>query len=78
MYLLKWWSQPTYRGNRGRSWRSTIFTQRIELKNVLDDNPSLRSQFTHFLESYVLGVTKTGLDKSTFPAAFSQTGWRWK
>jgi hypothetical protein len=38
-HLLKWRFQPEH---RSRSWRSTIHTQRREIKQLLDDNPSLR------------------------------------
>jgi hypothetical protein len=38
-HLLKWHYQPEH---RSRSWRSTIGTQRSEIYDVLDDNPSLR------------------------------------
>jgi hypothetical protein len=37
-HLLKWHYQPEL---RSRSWRSTIGTQRSEIYEVLDDNPSL-------------------------------------
>lgn len=38
-HLLKWHYQPEH---RSRGWRSTIETQRNEILEVLDDNPSLR------------------------------------
>ena len=37
-HLLKWQFQPEH---RSRGWRSTIQTQRREIRSVLDDNPSL-------------------------------------
>src|SRR2546426_519054 len=39
LHLLKWQQQP---GKRSRSWRATIATQRAELKDLLDQSPSLR------------------------------------
>jgi hypothetical protein len=39
-HLLKWQYQPQ---RRGRSWRSTIRTQRRELDTVLADSPSLKA-----------------------------------
>jgi hypothetical protein len=39
MHLLKWCYQPT---EHSRSWRSTIRTQRRELRRLLEQNPSLR------------------------------------
>jgi hypothetical protein len=40
MHLLKWRYQPA---EHSRSWRSTIRTQRRELRRLLEQNPSLRS-----------------------------------
>jgi hypothetical protein len=39
-HLLKWEYQPEH---RSRSWRSSIFTQRDEINETLDDSPSLRA-----------------------------------
>ena len=38
-HLLKWKYQPTY---QGRSWALTIKGQRNDLKDLLDDSPSLK------------------------------------
>jgi hypothetical protein len=38
-HLLKWKYQPDQRSS---SWRGTIRVQRIDIADVLDDNPSLR------------------------------------
>src|SRR6266849_1972761 len=38
MHLLKWRYQPS---EHSRSWRSTIRTQRRELRRLLQQNPSL-------------------------------------
>jgi len=40
-HLLKWHYQPEL---RSRSWRSTIWTQRKEIEELLEDNPSLRAR----------------------------------
>src|SRR5213076_749178 len=39
MHMLKWDHQPA---RRGRSWSLSIKTQRLELDDVLKDNPGLR------------------------------------
>ena len=52
MHLLKWRYQPEGH-QHGHSWRSTIRTQRRELRLLLRDNPSLRPQVpTVVIESY--------------------------
>ncbi|MCA9506845.1 MAG: DUF29 domain-containing protein [Myxococcales bacterium] len=39
-HLLKWKFQPDF---RGRSWHGTIKEQRLRLKEIIEDNPSLKS-----------------------------------
>ncbi|MBF0606509.1 MAG: DUF29 domain-containing protein [Candidatus Magnetobacterium sp. LHC-1] len=39
MHLLKWQYQPK---RRCKSWRSTIIIQRQDIKNLLEDSPSLK------------------------------------
>lgn len=41
-HLLKWQYQPTY---RGISWRRTIFNQRNEINDLIEDSPSLANHF---------------------------------
>ena len=45
-HLLKWRYQPSRRPDdiSGRSWRGTIREQRSSLKDLLVDNPSLKSK----------------------------------
>lgn len=38
MHLLKWEFQPERRGN---SWRASIYHQRLKLKKLLEESPSL-------------------------------------
>ncbi len=68
-HLLKWKIQPEKRGN---SWRATIEIQRIDLKEHLRDNPSLKHQLDErFKDSYrkgiLLAVKETELHPSKFP-----------
>jgi len=71
MHLLKWRYQPEGR-QRGHSWRSTIRTQRRELRLLLRDNPGLRPQVpTIVIESYpdarTEALDETGLPDATLP-----------
>lgn len=45
-HLLKWEHQPH---KRSRSWLSTIRIQRIELEDLIEDNPSLQPYFEEAL-----------------------------
>ncbi|ADJ29170.1 protein of unknown function DUF29 [Nitrosococcus watsonii C-113] len=77
MHLLKWQYQPDRRGHR---WRATVKEQRLRVKRLLRDNPSLQSQFatinTEAYESAVLkAVADTHKAETTFPSTFEQTGW---
>lgn len=69
-HLLKWRFQPAY---RSRSCLATIEEQRLSLCDLLDENPSLRSQVDERMrKAHPLAVLptikETGLDKSTFPS----------
>ncbi|HMV38960.1 MAG TPA: DUF29 domain-containing protein [Plasticicumulans sp.] len=69
MHLLKWQFQP---GRRSPSWRSTIRIQRIEVAELLADNPSLKPQLDAFLaqayrKARLLAAGETGLDEGGFP-----------
>jgi len=68
-HLLKWEHQPV---RRSRSWRNTISAQRMDLKELLEDSPSLRRDLEKKIErSYEKAKLKaedeTGLDKECFP-----------
>ena len=69
VHLLKWQFQPIRRGN---SWRITIEQQRLEFKDVLDDNPSLKPLLDAILlqaytKAKVAASKETAIDKSVFP-----------
>ena len=69
VHLLKWQFQPIRRGN---SWRITIEQQRLEFKDVLDDNPSLKPLLDVILQqaytkAKVAASKETAIDKSVFP-----------
>ncbi len=68
-HLLKWDYQPD---QRSKSWKSTMMTQRKELKLLLMDNPSLRRLIPEavnqiFKDSVDFAVDETGLPESAFP-----------
>ncbi len=68
-HLLKWKFQPVRRSN---SWKLTIKNQRMELKDLLEDSPSLKKEledkFNHAYEKAVLiAAEQTGFDESEFP-----------
>jgi hypothetical protein len=74
-HLLKWQVQSDL---RSRSWHSTIRTQRLELKLLLDDSPSLRATVDEFVTnaySYALNavVKETGLLLPRFPKSCPYT-----
>jgi hypothetical protein len=76
VHLLKWKYQPA---RRGRSWQLTCKGQRINFEEILDDNPSLKSQLDALLsraydKAVIDAATETGLDEETFP---SSCPWSW-
>jgi len=73
-HLLKWEHQPEQRSN---SWRSTIVSQRRELRQLLESG-SLRRHATEVLmKAYREAITQasadTGLPEQTFPAELQMT-----
>jgi hypothetical protein len=68
-HLLKWEYQPDY---RGRSWRSSISEQRVQLEEQLEESPSLKPQAPDLLikaypKAVKMAAKETGLAVSTFP-----------
>ena len=68
-HLLKWVYQPERRGN---SWIATIEEQRLEVSDLIQDNPSLQyhleQQFEKaYTKAILFAVKETNLSKSTFP-----------
>ena len=69
-HLLKWQHQPERRGN---SWRLTIEVQRLDLQDLLKQNPSLRPQLAEriqdaYRKAILLAAQETGIAKTQFPA----------
>ena len=71
MHVLKWDHQPE---RRSRSWSGTIATQRIELEDVLGDNPGLKARIEEaitraYRKARLEAATETELNLKTFPEA---------
>ncbi len=71
MHLLKWQYQLV---KRSTSWRNTIAVQRIDIRELLEDSPSLRREVADKIavayEKAVLAAeVETGIEKQNFPAA---------
>ncbi|MPZ58726.1 MAG: DUF29 family protein [Rhizobiales bacterium] len=69
MHMLKWDHQPE---RRTRSWALTIDTQRLEIEDVLGDNPGLRPRLDEavgraYRKARNEAATETGLERSLFP-----------
>jgi hypothetical protein len=69
-HLLKWRYQPE---RRGASWRRTIATQRIGIRRLLEQNPSLKPATAEMaVEAYAdatrLAAAATSLSPAVFPA----------
>jgi hypothetical protein len=69
MHMLKWDHQPE---RRSRSWALTIDTQRLEIADVLGDNPGLRPRIGEavtraYRKARNEAATETGLERDLFP-----------
>jgi hypothetical protein len=69
MHMLKWDHQPA---RRSRSWSVTIATQRIELEDVLADNPGLEPRINEaiargYRKARLEAANETELRVTTFP-----------
>jgi hypothetical protein len=75
MHMLKWDYQPQ---RRGRSCMLSIKGQRLELEDVLADNPGLKPHIPEATErayrkARIEAAKETGLDENTFPKACPYT-----
>lgn len=74
-HLLKWQFQPE---NRSNNWLGTIREQRVQIKLLLKDSPSLKPYLGQvFLDAYELGlalaIRETQLGEPVFPEACPYT-----
>ena len=70
MHLLKWQYQTV---RRSTSWRNTIAVQRIDILDLLEDSPSLRTEILDKIEiayekAVLAAEVETGIEKANFPA----------
>ena len=68
-HLLKWHYQPQ---RRSQSWRATLRLQRIEIVDLLNDNPSLKPYLEEaidraYLRGLAIAVEETKLSNELFP-----------
>src|SRR5262245_39666220 len=71
LHMLKWDHQPE---KRSRSWALTARTQRLEVEDVLSDNPSLKPRIAEamargYRKARIEAAKETGLDEHVFPAS---------
>ena len=71
MHMLKWDHQPN---RRSRSWALTIEEQRLEIEDVLGDNPGLRPRVGEavtraYRRARLEAARETGLEEGTFAIA---------
>ena len=69
LHMLKWDHQPR---KRSRSWAVSIAAQRIEIEDVLADNPGLRPRIPEamaraYRQARTLAARETGLPEGAFP-----------
>jgi hypothetical protein len=69
VHILKWDHQPR---KRSRSWTLSIKTQRIEVADVLADNPGLKPRVGEaiaraYRKARIDAAKETGLDETVFP-----------
>ena len=69
MHILKWDHQPT---KRSRSWMLSIHALRLDLDDVLSDNPGLKPRIPEavgraYRKARLEAAKETGLELSVFP-----------
>ncbi len=70
MHLLKWQYQAV---KRSTSWRNTIAVQRIDIRELLEDSPSLETEISGkiavaYEKAKLAAEVETGIEKQNFPA----------
>jgi len=71
LHMLKWDHQPA---RRSRSWMLSIKQARLDITDILDDNPSLKPRVAEAIGRAYRGARidatkETGLDEADFPDA---------
>jgi hypothetical protein len=71
LHLLKWDHQAD---KRTRSWALSVAAQRLEIEDILADNPGLRPRIPKamaraYRKARIEAAKETGLEEATFPEA---------
>jgi len=69
MHLIKWKYQPDY---QGKSWTLTILEQRDQIRDLMDENPSLRPLLPESMKkawdsAKRKAARETGIPRTAFP-----------
>lgn len=69
LHLLKWQYHTV---KRSTSWRNTIAVQRIDVRELLEDSPSLKSEIADriavaYEKATLAAEIETGIEKGKFP-----------
>jgi hypothetical protein len=69
LHFLKWDCQPSM---RSRSWALSIKVQRVEIEDILADNPGLKPRIGEamaraYRKARIAAADETGLEEGTFP-----------
>jgi hypothetical protein len=65
LHLLKWQAQPN---QRGTSWRKTLRTQRREIRDLLQQSPSLRREVPDLMRDAYADAVKDAIDETDLRA----------
>jgi hypothetical protein len=65
LHLLKWQAQPAL---RSASWRMTLRAHRREIRNLLEQSPSLRRQVSALIRKAYPDAVKDAVDETGLPA----------
>jgi Domain of unknown function DUF29 len=65
LHLLKWQAQPAL---RGPSWRKTLRTQRREIRDLLQQSPSLRREVPDLMREAYADAVKDAIDETSLRA----------
>lgn len=65
LYLLKWQAQPD---QRGTSWRKTLRAQRVEIRDLLQQSPSLRREVQGLMREADADAVKDAIDETSLRA----------
>jgi hypothetical protein len=74
MHLLKWYYQPS---ERSGSWRSSIRNARLEIRDILEESPSLGRQVPDLFAKRYPRARADALDETGLPDAILPQACQW-